>query len=68
MEIQQPGRCIAICFAPITSMVGPMKYNVIVNDRPVLNSAFAEEVMRWLGTELLSRDVPVPQQRARSLK
>jgi hypothetical protein len=66
VEIQQPGRCIVVSFAPVTSMVGPMKYNVYVNDRSVLNGAFAEEVMRWLGTELLSRDVPVPQQAKRS--
>ena len=46
-EIQHRGKHVRLDFAPQQKGV-TIRYDVIVDDQPVLSAVFAEEVMRWL--------------------
>jgi hypothetical protein len=42
-----------------------MKYDIIVNDKPVKVGVFAEEVMRWLGNAMHQEPVKQPNKTQR---
>jgi hypothetical protein len=51
VDVQYCGKRVRVQFAPETGGIA-MKYDIIVNDRPVKVGVFAEEVMRWLGNAM----------------
>jgi hypothetical protein len=47
-DVQHCGKRVRVEFAPVQRGIG-MKYDIVVNDKPIKVGIFAEEVMRWLG-------------------
>jgi hypothetical protein len=54
VDVQHYGKRITVQFA-LEQRGLTQKYDILVNDRPVKVSLFAEEVMRWLAEELRHR-------------
>ncbi len=48
IDVQYHGKHITVQFARDHAGIA-VKYDIVVNDKPVRIGAFAEEVMRWLG-------------------
>jgi len=56
VDVQHRGKRIRVQFA-LEKRGIVIKYDIIVNDRPVKVGLFAEEVMRWLGSAMHQEDV-----------
>jgi predicted hydrolase (HD superfamily) len=50
IEVQHRGKRVRVQFAQQRGMA--LRYDILVNDKPIKISVFAEEVMRWLASEL----------------
>ncbi|MBV8747197.1 MAG: hypothetical protein JO134_19350 [Xanthobacteraceae bacterium] len=48
IDVQHCGKRVRMKFATVQRGIG-MKYDIIVNEKPIKVGIFAEEVMRWLG-------------------
>src|SRR6516162_9229245 len=58
-EIQHHGKRVKVDFAYQQKGV-TIRYDVVVDDEPVLSAVFAEEVMRWLAGALHGEPVKPP--------
>jgi predicted hydrolase (HD superfamily) len=50
IDVQHRGKRVRVQFAPQNGIA--LKYDILVNDKPIKVSVFAEEVMRWLAREM----------------
>ncbi|MGJ4941606.1 hypothetical protein ACQR1W_13615 [Bradyrhizobium sp. HKCCYLS1011] len=62
IDVQYCGRRVRVQFAPEKRGIA-MRYDIIVNDKPVKVGVFAEEVMRWLGNAMDPQPAEQPRKR-----
>jgi hypothetical protein len=65
IDIKYCGKRVRVQFALEKKGIA-MRYDIIVNDRPVKVGVFAEEVMRWLGEAM--HQEPAERPRARRIE
>src|SRR4051812_13086146 len=64
IDVNHKGKRVVVDFCREQRGVG-LRYEILVNGRPILTNAFAEEVMRWLGNAIHNAEVRVASSTSR---